>query len=79
MVNESIHNIPQDLVEEIFETLEAQVADINHNMNLLMVALASKPEPFGDDEGSNSENRSEGKSKDQKNLGKESWKESKKE
>jgi hypothetical protein len=51
----------------------------SHNMNLLMVALARKLRPFGDDGGSNSEIRSEGKLGDQEDLGKESWKESEKE
>jgi hypothetical protein len=62
MADESVHNNPRDPTEERFEWLEAQVVDISHNMNLLMVALARKLRPFGDDGGSNSENRSEGKS-----------------
>jgi hypothetical protein len=48
-------------------------------MNLLMVALARKLRPFRDDGGSNSEIRSEGKSGDQEDPGKESQKEPKKE
>jgi hypothetical protein len=42
MVDESIHNNPQDPVEEIFVRLEEKVIDISHNMTLLMVALANK-------------------------------------
>lgn len=42
MAIESIHNNPQDLAEEIFSRLEAQVVDISCNMNLLMVALANE-------------------------------------
>jgi hypothetical protein len=53
--------------------------DISHNMNLLMVALASKLRPFRDDGGSNSEIRLEGKLGDQEDSGKESWKEYEKE
>jgi hypothetical protein len=55
MANKSIHNNPQDLVEERFQRLEAHVTDINCNMNLPMEALASNLRPFGDDEGSNLE------------------------
>jgi hypothetical protein len=47
-------------------------------MNLLMAALASNIRMFKDDGGSNSENRSKGKSKDQEDPGKELWKEFKK-
>jgi hypothetical protein len=57
MVDESVHNNPRDPTEERLEW-EAQVADINRNMNLLMAALASKLEPFEDDGGSNLEIRS---------------------
>jgi hypothetical protein len=40
MENKSIHKNPRDPAEERFEWLEAQVTDINGNMNLLMVSLA---------------------------------------
>jgi hypothetical protein len=76
---QSVHNDPRDPAEEIFERLEAQVIDISRNMNLLMAALASKREPFGDDGGSNSEIKSKGKSGDQEDSEKESRKESEKE
>jgi hypothetical protein len=78
MVDESVHNNPQDLVER-FVRLEAQVTNINHNMNLLMVSLASNLESFGDDGGSNLEIRSEGKSRDHEDPKKGSWKEYEKE
>jgi hypothetical protein len=55
MGDESVHNNSRDPIEERFERLEAQVVDINCNMNLLMAALASKLLPFRDDGGSNSE------------------------
>jgi hypothetical protein len=63
-VDESIYKNPRDPVEERFERLEAQVVEICRDMNLHMVTLASKLEPFGDDAGSNSENGSKGKSED---------------
>jgi hypothetical protein len=42
MEDEYVLNNPKDMEEEIFERLEAQVVDIIHNMNLLVVAPASK-------------------------------------
>jgi hypothetical protein len=48
-------------------------------MNLLIMALARNIGPFGDDGGCNSENRSEGKSKDDEDSGKESRNKSEKE
>jgi hypothetical protein len=62
MADASIHNNPQDPIEEIFEWFEVQVVDLNHNIILLMAALASKLEPIGDDRGSNSKIKLEGKS-----------------
>jgi len=79
MVDEYFHNNPWDLAEESFESLEAQIVDINHNMNLLMAALASKLESFGYYGGSNLEIESEVKSGDREDSGKESWKEFEKE
>jgi hypothetical protein len=43
-------------------------------MNILMEALAIKLKPFRDDGGSNSKIISKGKTRDQEDLGKESWK-----
>jgi hypothetical protein len=54
VAEEFVHNNPRDSTEEIFERLEAWIIDINHNMNLLMVALKSKLRLFKDDGGSNS-------------------------
>ena len=79
MADEYVHKNPRDPTEERFERLKSHVIDINHNMNLLMVALPSKLGIFGDDGGSNSDIISEGKSGDQEDLGKESQKEPKKE
>jgi hypothetical protein len=79
MVDKSIHNNPQDMAEERLERLKAQVSNISRNMNLLMAALTGKLGSFGDDGDSNSENKSEGKSKYQADSGKELWKESEKE
>jgi hypothetical protein len=76
---QSVHIDPREPTEEIFERLEAQVVDISRNINLLMAALASKREPFGDDGGSNSEIKSKEKSRDHEDSGKESRKESEKE
>jgi hypothetical protein len=39
MVDEYIHNNPQDVVEEIFVRLEENFLDISHNMALIMMAL----------------------------------------
>jgi hypothetical protein len=79
MVDEFVHNNPQDLVEEIFVRLEEKVTDISHNMSLLMVALASNLRPFREVGGSNSEIISEGKLRDNEDPEKESRKEPKKE
>jgi hypothetical protein len=49
MAGRSIHNNPQDPKSERFKMLEAQVTDINRNMNLLMASLISDLRPFGDD------------------------------
>jgi hypothetical protein len=53
MADESVHNNPRDLAEKRFEGIEAQVVDIDRNMNLLMAALVRKIRLFGDDGGSN--------------------------
>jgi len=54
MAGKSIHNNPQDLVEERFVRLEEQVTNINGNMNLLMADLVSNIEWFREVGGSNS-------------------------
>jgi hypothetical protein len=53
MANESVHNNPQDLVEERFVMLEEKVVDISCNMTLLMVDLTKKLRLFGEVGGSN--------------------------
>ena len=78
MVDEFVYNKPQDPIEDIFERLESQFVEINHNMNFLMASLARNLGSFRDDGGSNSENKSKRKSKDQEDLGKESGNESEK-
>ena len=45
--------------------LEQQVVDINNNVNLLMAALSNKMGIFGEDGGSNAEEKSEGRLGDQ--------------
>jgi len=55
MADEFVHNHPRDPTKEIFKRLEVHVSDNNHNMNLLMTALASKLGLFRDDGGSTSE------------------------
>jgi hypothetical protein len=72
MADEFVHNNPQDLPEEIFESLEAHVVDINRNMNLLMEALENKLESLEEVGGSNSKIRSEGKLGDSEDPEKES-------
>ena len=49
MVDEFVNN-PQDLEEERFMWLEAQVVDINYNMSVLMVVLSNKLAPLREDE-----------------------------
>jgi hypothetical protein len=78
MADEYVHNSPRDLAEERFEWLEVKVTHISHNMNLLIVDLEINLRPFRDYGGSNSEIGSEGKSGDREDLGKNLWKESKK-
>jgi hypothetical protein len=46
MVDEYVHNNPQDPAKEIFERLKAQVTDNNRNINIFMEALASKLKSF---------------------------------
>jgi len=50
--DEAISN-PQDPAKDRFTKLEAQVASINCNVNLLMAALNNKPEILIKDGGSN--------------------------
>jgi len=52
--------------------LEAEVVNINENMNLLMTSLARSLRPFGEYGGSKSNISSEGESRDNEDLGKES-------
>jgi hypothetical protein len=68
MVEKSVHNNPQDPIEEIFERLEVQVTDIGHNMKLLMEYPTDKVGIFRDDGGSNLEIRSEKKSEKEKPI-----------
>jgi hypothetical protein len=55
MVDESIHNNPQDLVEKIFLRMEEKFDNVYCNMALLMVTLTNNIIPFGKVGGSNSE------------------------
>lgn len=48
MAYESV-NDPRDLAEERFSWLEAQVVDISHNMNFLMLTQRHKLNIFGED------------------------------
>lgn len=59
MVDESPNN-PQDLAKERYVQLEALVTNVNHNVNLLMVALTNNPRLFREEEGFNVEVRSWG-------------------
>jgi hypothetical protein len=47
MVNEFVHNNPQDPMEERFVRLEEKVFDISYNMTLLMEAMENKFRSFG--------------------------------
>jgi hypothetical protein len=66
-------------VEDGFKWLEVQVVEIGRNMNLLMVALEINLGLFGDDGGSNSERKLEGKSEDREESGEDLRKEYEKE
>jgi len=57
-------NEPLDPTKVRFSWLEQQVADINHNVNLLMAALSNNLVFFREDGGSNAEEKSEQGSKD---------------
>jgi len=46
MTEESVHNNPRDPTKERFMRLEEKVANISHNMSLLMEALEIKLIPF---------------------------------
>jgi hypothetical protein len=72
MADEYVHNNPRDPAEERFERLETQVTNIEINMNLLIVALEIKIEPFIDNGGSNLDIISEGNSRDREDLGNDS-------
>lgn len=78
MVDESINN-PHDPMEERFAQLKSQVANINHNMSLLMVALNNKLWIFNVYGCSNIEVRSKRRSGDREQLLKDPKKEPKKE
>ena len=47
MVDESVHNDPRYLEEEIFSRLEEKFVDISHNMSLLMVDTTINIGMFG--------------------------------
>lgn len=57
MANEYV-NKPLNHVEERFSLQEVQVADINHNVNILMSAMRKNIGLFGEYGGSNVEDRS---------------------
>lgn len=61
MANKYIHNNPQDIAKEICVSLEAQVTNINHHMNLPMMALARTLRSLKEVIGSNSNIILEGK------------------
>ena len=63
MAKEFVNN-PCDPAEERFSRLEQQVIDINHIVKLLMEALRNNIGIFGEDGGSNAEDKSEGGSRD---------------
>ena len=53
-------NEPRDPVEVRFSWIKEQVADINHNVNLLVEAVINNLGIFLKEEGSNSEKKLEG-------------------
>lgn len=64
MADESV-NEHRDLAKMSFLLLEEEVTDIKHDVNVLMAYLRNKLEIFGEDGGSNVEEKSEGGSGDQ--------------
>eukprot|EP00253_Pinus_taeda_P034565 PITA_34565 len=68
-------NEPCDPAELRFSQLKEQVADINRNVNLLMAALSNKLGIFGEEGGSNAEDKSEGGSEDREDVDDQSKKE----
>jgi hypothetical protein len=74
MIDEYVHNNPQDPTEERFGTMEEKSIGISRNMSLLMVDLARNLKSYRDIEGSDFEIRSEGKSGDNEDPKKESRK-----
>ena len=79
MADKSI-NEPRDLAEVRFTQLEQQVTyiNINCNVSLLMAEVNNKLEIFGEDGGSNGEEKLEHKSKDLGEMEKQLKKEPKK-
>jgi len=61
-------NEPRDHVELRFSRLKEQVTDINRNVNLPMVALSNNLGIFGEEGGSNVEEKSEGGSGDREDA-----------
>ncbi len=59
-------NNPCDPTENRFSWLEQEVKYINHNVNLLMLALCNNLWIFGEDGDSNVEEKSKGGSRDRK-------------
>jgi hypothetical protein len=74
MGDESV-NEPRDPAEVRFSRLEQQVTDINHNVNLLMVALRNKLGDIWRRWGFNAEDKSEGGSGDREDTENQSKKE----
>lgn len=58
MVNEYVSN-PKDPTQEIFSWLEKHALDINHIINLLMVALSINLQIFKEYGGSNAKEKSQ--------------------
>ena len=61
-------NEPHDTAELRFLLLEEQVADINRNVNLLMAALSNRMGIFGEEGGSNVEDKLEAGSGDREDI-----------
>jgi len=61
-------NEPRDPTKERFSRLEEQVTVINHNVNLLMIALSHKLRIFGEEGGLNAKDKSEGGLGDPKDV-----------
>jgi len=64
MDDESVHNNPRVVANEISARMEEKVLDISCNMSFLMATIASKLKLYGEDGGFNSEIGSDEKSED---------------